>query len=144
MRTALGLEDLGGFVDEPHVAVLATIRRDGSPLLSPVWHRWLDGGFDLWIGSSDVKVRHLRRDPRATLVIAESGPPLRGVELRAEARFITEDAFERAVAVASRYLGDDKGRAYVGSFGTEHLIVRLEPGELRAWDFADEYGDGRF
>lgn len=139
MRTNLAVEDLGGFLDEPHVAVLATLRIDGAALLSPVWHRWRDGGFDLWIGIDDVKMRHLRRDPRATIVVAESEPPLRGVEIRGTVEFIEDEVADAAVAIAARYLGEERGRAYVGSFTGEQVIVRLSPGELRIWDFSDEY-----
>jgi hypothetical protein len=49
VRTDLTLDDLDGFLDLPVVAVLATYRRDGTVLLSPVWHRWRDGGFEFWI-----------------------------------------------------------------------------------------------
>jgi PPOX class probable F420-dependent enzyme len=143
MRTDLTLEDLGGFLDEPHVAVLATLRRDGSVLLSPIWHEWRDGGFNMWVGAEDVKVRHLRRDPRATIVVAESEPPLRGIEVRSRAELIYEEAFETAVAIATRYIGREKAPAYVGSMPGEYLIVRLLPGELRIWDFSDEYGGNR-
>lgn len=143
MRTGLTVEDLGGFLDEPHVAVLATLRRDGSVLLSPVWHRWSDSGFDLWIGAEDVKVRHLRRDPRATIVVAESEPPLRGVEVRGEARFVEDGVFETAVEIAARYVGRERGRAYVESLGGDDVVVRVAPGDLRVWDFADEYGENR-
>lgn len=139
MRTNLTVEDLHGFLDEPHVAVLATVRRDGSVLLSPVWHEWKEGGFNLWVGVDDVKVRHLRRDPRATVVVAESEPPLRGVEVRGEARFVEEAVFETAVGIAARYLGQERGRAYVETIGGDDVIVRVEPGDLRIWDFSDEY-----
>lgn len=138
MRTNLTTEDLDGFLDEPHVAVLATLRRDGSVLLSPVWHEWRDGGFDVWTGSNDVKVRHLRRDPRASILVAESQHPLRGIEVRGVAQIVEDDAVENAVRIASRYLGPEKGAAYVGS-GANAVIVRLEPGDLRVWDFADEH-----
>jgi Pyridoxamine 5'-phosphate oxidase len=74
MRTSLEPADLGGFLSEPRVAELATLRRDGAVQLSPVWHEWRDGGFNAWIGIDDVKARHLRRDPRATLVVAGSEP----------------------------------------------------------------------
>jgi len=138
MRTNLSLEDLEGFLDEPHVAVLATLRKDGSVLLSPVWHEWQDGGFNVWTGANDVKARHLRRDPRATILVAESQHPLRGVEVRGVARILQDGAFDTAVRIASRYLGPERGARYVGSAGGNEVIVRLEPGELRAWDFADE------
>jgi PPOX class probable F420-dependent enzyme len=139
MRTHLRLEDLGSFLGEPRVAVLATLRRDGAVLLSPVWHEWRDGGFNTWMVAEDVKVRHLRRDPRATIVVAESEPPLRGVEVRGSAALIDAGVPETAVRIAARYIGAEKGTAYVASLPGEQLIVRLTPGAIRAWDFADEY-----
>jgi PPOX class probable F420-dependent enzyme len=138
MRTELKIEDVDGFLDEPIVAVLATIRSDGSVLLSPVWHEWRDGGFQVWSGANDGKTRHLRREPRASIVVAESSHRLRGVEVRGTAEIVTEDAFETAVRIASRYLGPERGEAYVRKVGGNDVTIRLEPGELRIWDFADE------
>ena len=140
VRTGLAVDDLDGLLDEPLVAVLATHREDGSVLLSPVWHEWRDGGFNVWTGVDDVKARHVRRDPRASIVVAESAFPLRGVEVRTDARLLEEDAEGDAIRIASRYLGADRGRAYVRGSGGGHVIVRLEPGALRAWDFRDEEG----
>jgi PPOX class probable F420-dependent enzyme len=139
MRTDLSIEDLGGFLDEPRVAVLATLRPDGSVLLSPVWQEWRDGGFNLWLPFEDVKTRHLRRDPRATIVVAESELPLRGVELRTEARLVEDDVHDTAVRIASRFVGEVTGTEYVESGTGKSVIVRLEPGRLRVWDFADEF-----
>jgi PPOX class probable F420-dependent enzyme len=139
VRTELSVEDLDGLLDEPRVAVLATLRRDGSVLLSPVWHEWRDGGFDVWTGANDVKARHVRRDPRASIVVAESEVPLRAVEVRGRARILEVGAFETAIRIASRYLGSERGAAYVGADDGQQVTIRLEPGELRAWDFRDEY-----
>ena len=138
MRTDLAIDDLDGFLDEPVVAVLATVRRDGSVLLSPVWHEWRDGGFNVWTGANDVKVRHLGREPRASILVAESSYPLRGVEVRGPARIVEEGAVEAAVRIAGRYLGPNRGEAYVRKVGGNDVIIRLEPGAFRAWDFADE------
>jgi PPOX class probable F420-dependent enzyme len=138
MRTNLTLDDLDGLLDEPLVAVLATLRPDGSVLLSPVWHEWRDGGFNLWLPADDVKTRHLRRDPRATIVVAESADPLRGVELRTEARLIEPDDLSGAIRIATRYVGPENGARYVEEAGYDSVIGRLEPGHLRVWDFADE------
>jgi PPOX class probable F420-dependent enzyme len=140
VRTNLSIDDLGGFLEEPLVAVLATLRQDGSVLLSPVWHEWRDGGFNVWVGADDVKVRHLLRDPRASILVAESKNPLRGIEVRGVARIIEEGAHETAVRIADRYLGPEKGAAYVRSASGHEVTVRLEPGDLRIWDFADEHG----
>jgi len=138
VRRDLAIDDLGDLLEQRLVAVLATYRRDGGALLSPVWHEWRDGGFDLVTGAGDVKVRHLRRDPRASVVVCEQVPPYRGVELRGHARLVTECAHDAAVRLAVRYLGKEQGEAYVAG-GADDVLIRLEPGELRAWDFSDEY-----
>jgi PPOX class probable F420-dependent enzyme len=137
MRKGLAVEELGDLVELPLVAVLATYRRDGTVLLSPVWHEWRDGGFDVLTGSGGVKGRHLRRDPRASIVVCEDVPPYRGVELRGRARLEPANV-EDATRMAVRYLGREAGAAYAES-AHDDLRIRLEPGELRAWDFADEY-----
>src|SRR6266511_4161277 len=118
MRRNLAVEDLGDLVDLPLVATLATYRRDGSVLLSPVWHEWRDGGFNVATGSSGVKARHLRRDPRASIVVYEQ----------------TQEVVRR---IAIRYLGESAGNAYAER-AMDDVLIRIGPGELRAWDFSDE------
>jgi PPOX class probable F420-dependent enzyme len=139
MRRDLTIEDLGDLLELPLVAVLATYDADGGSLLSPVWHEWSDGGFNVVVGTDDVKARHVRSDPRAALVVFDQEPPYRGIELRAEAQLVTVEVTETNRRIAVRYLGDERGTAYAGSVDDDLVIVRLEPGIVRAWDFADEY-----
>jgi PPOX class probable F420-dependent enzyme len=138
MRKALTMDDLGDLAELPLLAVLATGRKDGTVLLSPVWHEWRDGGFTVVTGSRDVKAAHLRRDPRASIVVCEHSPPYRGVEVRCRAQLATTGVDDAVRRIASRYLGPDAGAAYADQ-AADDLIIRLEPGELRAWDFADQY-----
>jgi PPOX class probable F420-dependent enzyme len=137
MRKGLTIDDLGDLVELPLLAVLATRRRDGTVLLSPVWHEWREGGFGVVTGSHDVKATHLRRDPRASIVVCEHTPPYRGVEVRCQARLATA-AGHAVRRIASRYLGDEAGAAYAER-ARDDLLIRLEPGDLRAWDFADDF-----
>jgi PPOX class probable F420-dependent enzyme len=137
VRKDLAIEDLGDLVELPLLAVLATYRRDGSVMLSPVWHEWRDGGFTVATRTGDGKVKHMQRDPRASIVVCEHTPPYRGVEVRTTPRFVTTGVDETTLRIASRYLGDAGAAAYVAS-GGDDLLVRLEPGVLRTWDFADD------
>ena len=139
MRKNLSIEELDGLLELPLLAVLATRRRDGSVLLSPVWHEWRGDGFTVATSGDGMKVTHLRRDPRAGIVVFEQTPPYRGVELRGHARLVTDGAAETARRIAIRYLGEAKGAFHAERIADDTLI-RLEPGELRAWDFRDEYG----
>jgi PPOX class probable F420-dependent enzyme len=139
VRTNLALGDLGDLLDEPLVAVLATLRADGTVLLSPVYHEWRDGGFNVWVEEQNVKARHLRRDPRATILVAESEPPLRAIEVRGSARFIEQGVSETALRIATRYLGPEDAAADVEALRGADVIVRIEPGDIRVWDYVDEY-----
>src|SRR5262245_9846810 len=136
MRKGLTMDDLGDLAELPLLAVLATYRRDGTVLLSPVWHEWRDGGFNVMTGNRDVKAAHLRRDPRASIVICEHSPPYRGAELRASAQLVDAGVAD-IVRIASRYLGREAGAAYAEG-AADDVLIRLEPGDLRAWDFADQ------
>ena len=134
----LGPADLGDLLELPLVAVLATYRMDGDVLLSPVWHQWREGGFDVVVGPNDVKLRHLRRDPRASVVVYEHQPPYRGLEARGEAQLAPEGAAEAIASMADRYLGPEDGPTYAATV-TDAVLVRLEPSQVRGWDFADDW-----
>jgi len=134
----LGPAELGDLLEQPLVAVLATYRMDGGVLLSPVWHRWHEDGFDVVVGPKDVKLQHLRRDPRASIVVYEHQAPYRGLEARGEAQLVPEGGAEAIASMAVRYLGPEDGPAYADSV-RDSVLVRLEPARLRGWDFADDW-----
>ena len=136
----LGPDELGDLLEQPLVAVFATYRMDGGVLLSPVWHRWRDGGFDVVVGPNDIKLKHLRRDPRASVLVYGDDPPYEGLEVRGEAQILEEGGAEAILAMAIRYLGPEAGKAYADSVGDSGVLVRLEPEHVRGWDFADEWG----
>jgi len=74
--TSLSLEDARTLLDAPSAAVLTTHRKDGTALTSPVWFRWIGVAFEVVIARDDVKLRHLERDPRCSLVIFEAVRPV--------------------------------------------------------------------
>ena len=145
MRHNLSIEELGDLLMLPIVSTLATYRRDGTVLLSPVWHEWDGSGFVVTAGANDVKVRHVRRDPRASLVVYDQQPPYRGLELRGRAVLWARAdyrAIERRIAV--RYLGEPAGNAYADA-SESGVVLRIDRAnaELRTWDFADDPTTGR-
>lgn len=143
MRTNLTLEDVGDLLERPILAVLATHRKDGTILLSPVWHEWTDGGFSMAVWANDIKARNVRRDPRATVLVADQNAPYAGVEVRGEATVAkSADLMPMVRRCALRYVGGAAGAAYADSFeGVDLELIRLEPGRIRIWDFKDDLKD---
>src|SRR5215470_6576660 len=101
MRKDLAIDDLGDLVELPLLAVLATYRRDATVLLSPVWHEWRDAGFNVVTSSTNVKAKHLRRNPRASIVVFEDAPPYRGVEIRCDAELSSSHVDQAVRRIAS-------------------------------------------
>jgi PPOX class probable F420-dependent enzyme len=62
-----------GFVGEHHRAVLSTRRRDDSPQMSPVACGVQDGQVVISSRETAMKVKNLRRDPRASLCVFTDG-----------------------------------------------------------------------
>lgn len=139
MRKNLNPEDLGDFLEQAKCATLATHFQDGTTLLSPVWHEWRDGGFTVAVAANDIKVRHIERDARVSISVAEDVAPYRGIEVRGQATVGKEGAKEVTRRIAMRYLGPERGKGYADMVTQADLVViRIKPGVLRAWDFADE------
>ncbi len=141
MRKGLAVEELGDLLERPFNATLATYRRDGSVLLSPVWHEWRDGGFSIFTGVSDVKLRHIEREGRAVAVVSDNEPPFRGIEVSGTPTIVRDPAVVAATLerITHRYLSPKSAAAYLATFNDPSVVIRLEPGTLRTWDFADDH-----
>jgi PPOX class probable F420-dependent enzyme len=137
MKTNLDPDDLGDLFDQPIIGVLATRRADDTTLLSPVWFEWRDGGFSIWADSESGKVNHIRRDPRVSFVVANAEWPYRGLEIRGEATLSTDDFAGVVGRTARRYMGAQAEERMVETT-PPGVVIRIEPGILRGWDYVDE------
>jgi PPOX class probable F420-dependent enzyme len=132
----IGIEMLGDLFEQPWLATLATYRKNGTVLLSPVWFDWDGEAFLVSLVHGDWKELHLRRNPRASLLIAEEASyPGRALEAAGTAS-VTPDADTSAIRrIATRYLGDSVGNRWVSQY--PELVwdlMRLVPDSMRALD----------
>ena len=62
------------FLQQPHVAVLASLRRDGRPFSVPIWRLHGDGVFWLTGTTNRLWCKQLQFDPRCSLCIEALAP----------------------------------------------------------------------
>jgi PPOX class probable F420-dependent enzyme len=129
-------DQLDGLLDERRLATLATIRKDGTILLSPLWYSWEDGGFTLAVAAGDGKLKHIDREPRVSIVVAEDEFPYRGFEVRGVARIVDVPYGPEIRRIATRYVGAAAADYYDDERGG--TVLRVEPGDARGWDFRDD------
>jgi PPOX class probable F420-dependent enzyme len=136
MPEGLDLHRVKSLLDGPAPAVLATHRKDGSVKLSPVWFRHAGDYFEVVIADEDVKLKHITQDPRVTLLIFESTPPFRGVQVSDEAE-ITRDALdETRRSITSRYLDEQVSKTFTENRKGNGAVVRIPVRSAKTWDLA--------
>jgi len=124
-------------LEAPSPAVLTTYRKDGGALVSPVWYRWMDEGFEVVIAKGDLKLRHLARDPRCVLVVFEAVRPFRGVEVRGVGELIEWDVGPVRAAIAGRYLGVADGARFAAERRSKPgVLLRIAADNPRLWDLS--------
>ena len=95
-------------LDKPAFAHVATLMKDGSPQVTPVW---IDREGDLVVINSAagrVKDKNLRRDGRVAFSITDPSNPYRMLAVRGQVVEITTEGAEQHIdALAKKYMGVD-------------------------------------
>ncbi|HEY7200073.1 MAG TPA: TIGR03618 family F420-dependent PPOX class oxidoreductase [Candidatus Dormibacteraeota bacterium] len=119
---------------------VATLNRDGSPHLMPMYFLMVDGRVAFWTYTKSQKILNLRRDPRIT-VMAEEGEAyfdLRGVQIAGRAELSTDPAAVTAFGegIFARYFGGEgeNGRTYAASAAAKRTLVTVAPIRVVSWD----------
>jgi hypothetical protein len=132
----LWLHEFESLLDAAAPAVLTTYRQDGTAVPSPVWYRLHEDAFEVVIAQGDVKLRHLDRRPRCSLLIFESVPPFRGLRVEGEPTLTNQDVTPVRRSIASRYLGPDLGARFAADQSPSGVVLRLSAVDARTWDLS--------
>jgi nitroimidazol reductase NimA-like FMN-containing flavoprotein (pyridoxamine 5'-phosphate oxidase superfamily) len=62
-------DEAWGVVEASHTGILATLRRDGVPIMLPLWFVVIDRRIYLRTGADSKKARRIRHDPRASFLV---------------------------------------------------------------------------
>jgi len=135
MKLTEAAEATQSLFDAPSPAVITLYDADGEAVVSPVWFRVNEGAFEVVMAIGDRKLARLQRDPRCVLLIFETVPPFRGVQARGRATLTPDHGAEARLAIASRYLGAERGRRYADmERRPPGVVVSLPTANARTWD----------
>lgn len=121
------------FLEQPYSGALTTLRSDGSPHTTVVWVDVDDETVMFNTAAGRAKERHLRRDPRASLLVIDPQNVYRWVSISGRAELTTEGADEEIDKLAMKYLGEEK---YPWRSPQEQRInVRIHPEHVDSYGF---------
>jgi PPOX class probable F420-dependent enzyme len=107
----------------PNLAIVGTIRPDGTPQLTPTWvdtdgeHVLINTAEGRW------KPRYLRRDPRVSVTVVDKDDPFNWVSVTGTAELTHEGAEEHIHQLSHKYRGKD----YDSPKDPQRILVRITP-----------------
>ena len=119
-------DDQQRILAEKNFAHVATLNKDGSPQVSPVWVEF--DGTHVIINSEDkrLKVRNLKRDPRISLSVQDGANPYHYIEIRGRVTEITATGgFEGIDRFAKKYMNLDKYP--MNKPGDVRVVIKILP-----------------
>ena len=118
------------------LGVIATLRRDGSPQIVPVWFRWNTGAVTIWTTETRAWVRNLLGDPRVAFSVQTFEEPYPAVVMRGDATVATaHDAatVEEIRAITRRYIVPEDVEGYIARWPDLRTIVTITPAHIVSW-----------
>lgn len=122
---------------------LATVKKDGSSHVVPIWFvldnrnsRDKIGDIILTTGDTSVKAQNIQRDNRVSICVDDQIPSFSFVTVFGTAKihpYKQKEVFKWARKIAERYMGKDNADAYGRRNSEEGLVlVRIKPTRMIA------------
>lgn len=118
--------ELDELLAKPNPAVIATLRRDGSPNSVATWYLWEGGRVLVNMDEARKRLAHLRRDPRVCVTVLDGDAWYRHVSLHGRVASLEDD---RDFSDIDRLSQHYRGRPY----------PNRERGRVSAWIEVDSW-----
>ena len=129
--TLISKEDVSKLFSGRNLVFIATLSKDNSPHVTPVWAD-MDEKEELVLINSfegSAKVRNVRRDPRVALSIVETHNTYKMVSMKGKVVDITmNDADNHLHKLAKKYLGI--GKYYYRKPSHKRVIIKVKPEKI--------------
>ena len=126
--------------EDKNLVFLATVMKDGSPQLSPVWVDYDDGYILVNTAEGRVKHKNVLRDPRVAISVVSNSNPLDMTTIHGKVvKIIPDYNYEHADKLAKKYMG--KKKYPFRREGEKRIVFKIKPEkifvlpELKATDY---------
>ena len=131
--TKLSKEEMQLLFQGRSLAFLATLSKDGSPHVTPVWAEMIKEGHDDLIlintFETSAKNKHITNDKRIALSIVDQNNPFNMASIKGKVIEQTiEEADEHLKRLAKKYLGI--GKYYYRKPNYKRIIIKIKPQKI--------------
>ncbi len=149
MATSLTPDEVRGFLENQRTLVLATIKKDGAPVMHALWFTYLDNAVYFNIQARSFKNQNIQRDNRVSCLVeaGETYFDLRGVMIQGRCAPV-EDAQEMErvqAALAAKNARIGSGTEELPAYFSEsrsrrttrgdRVMLKVSMDKVTTWDF---------
>ena len=121
--------DVAKLFEDKNLAFVATLMKDDSPHITPVWIDLVDGIILVNTAKGRIKQKNVSRDPRVAIAIVDRNNPYNMVTIQGNVmEQTTEGADKHIDKMAKKYLGVDKYTFAVP--GEERILLKIVPSKI--------------
>ena len=132
----LNSEQTWALLREPIISFITTLRADGTPHVTPVWHMVDGDELVIAVDSRTVKARNVSVNPNVALCVAVDASPQPWVLVEGAASLVEDGAVEFVRAVTAHYLGEERVESYLAETlpMRDFRLLRITPRRVTGWD----------
>jgi PPOX class probable F420-dependent enzyme len=121
--------EVAKLIEDKNLAFVATLMKNDSPQITPVWIDLVDGIILVNTAKGRVKQRNVSRDPRVAISIVDRNNPYNMVTIQGHVvEQTTEGADKHIDKMAKKYLGVDKYPFAMS--GEERILLKIVPKKI--------------
>jgi PPOX class probable F420-dependent enzyme len=114
---------------EKNLVFIATIMKDGSPQVSPVWANCEDGHILINTAEGRIKHKNVLRDPRVAVSVTSINNPLDMTTIRgAVVELIPDYEYKHADKLTQQYMG--KEHYPFKRDGEKRIVLKIKPSKV--------------
>ncbi len=114
---------------EKNLVFIATIMKDGSPQVSPVWANYEDGFILVNTAEGRIKHKNILRDPRVAVSVTSNDNPLDMTTIRGKViEIISDSDYTHADKLTLQYM--QKPRYPLKQKNEKRIILKIKPEKI--------------
>jgi nitroimidazol reductase NimA-like FMN-containing flavoprotein (pyridoxamine 5'-phosphate oxidase superfamily) len=127
------------FLKEQKVLRLATIGKNKTPHISPVWYRYSGKKFYIGTNTSRQKIKNLKRNNKVSFCVdvGINAPNIYGVMGQGNANLILENAKVKSIAkkILLRYFKSLENKSAKELLDDTDCIIEIIPEKITVWNY---------
>lgn len=127
------------FLKEQKILRLATIGKNKTPHISPVWYRYSGKKFYIGTNTSRQKIKNLKRNNKVSFCVdvGINAPNIYGVMGQGNANLILENAKVKSIAkkILLRYFKSLENKSAKELLDDTNCIIEIIPDKVTVWNY---------